>query len=30
LGDAMTEQLVDLFDEQSNAKLPPVRNKGAA
>lgn len=30
LGDAMTEQLVDLFDEQSNAKLPPVRNQGAA
>ena len=25
LGDAMTEQLVDLFDEESNKKLGPVR-----
>jgi len=25
LGDAMTEQLVDLFDEESNRKLGPVR-----
>jgi cobaltochelatase CobT len=25
LGDAMIEQLADLFDEESNTKLPPVR-----
>ena len=24
LGDAMTEQLVDLFDEESNKKLQPL------
>ncbi len=27
LGDAMTDQLVDLFDEESNRKLPPVRTE---
>ena len=26
LGDAMTEQLVDLFDEESNKKSPPIPN----
>lgn len=30
LGDAMIEQLADLFDEESNKKLPPVRVKMAS